>query len=171
MQFLITTTGFSLIHVDSWHKVTMANKRTHGTNALLANVSNSVSPGSLGIPVSKKRASAERAAKSIKEQAVVGATRGFHSSSNTRTELTQLVRRPSRHHSSDTTTTEEQPELTPYSSLQHMLNNRLEVLEQGFTRLQEYTERNTTFTIQKAHAVQVFAGLVVELRSLSPQVM
>ena len=43
-----------------------------------------------------------------------------------------------------------------------MLNNTPEVLEQGFTCLQEYTECNTTFTIQKACAVQVFAGLVVE---------
>ena len=52
-------------------------------NALLADISNCVPLGSLGIHVSKKRASAERAAESIKEQAVVGATRGFHSSSNT----------------------------------------------------------------------------------------
>ena len=107
-----------------------------------------------------KRACADQALQKIKEQAVrIGAPRGFHSACNIQQQQQNLNQHLSREHSEDLTTTE--PYEDTHTTLKHAVSSRPEVLEQGFACLQQYTERNTTFTIQKAFALQVFAGSVL----------
>lgn len=46
-------------------------------------------------------------------------------------------------------------------SLKQVIDKRPEVIREGFRCIQEYTERNTSFAIQKATALQIFAGSVL----------
>ena len=47
-------------------------------------------------------------------------------------------------------------------TLKKVIDSRHNVIEQGVKRIQQYTERNTTFVMQKAFAIQLFGCLVLQ---------
>ena len=49
-----------------------------------------------------------------------------------------------------------------YQTLKKVIDSRHNVIEQGVKRIQQYTERNTTFVMQKAFAIQLFGCLVLQ---------
>lgn len=47
-------------------------------------------------------------------------------------------------------------------TLKQLVDSRYKVVEVGFAHMQGYTERNTTFIVQKAYGIQMFGCLVLQ---------
>ena len=139
--------------------LTMSTIRVRGLKAFLADRTNTYSP-----PPTKRKC-AEKAESVISDQLKMKAPRGGSSSSMTAPDgrlLTSQDRisstgRLSTHRDGGTSTCIDDN----ITTLKSVLDKRPEVLQGGFHCLQEYTERNTSFAVQKATTLQIFAGSVL----------
>ena len=116
----------------------MSTTRVRGLNAILTDVTNTASPPPT------KRLCAESAGRAINDHYKIQASRGRH------------VAQEFESTSTSTSDTDEYD----YSTMKQIATKRPEIL-QGLRALREYSERNTYFAIQKAHALQIFSGAVL----------
>ena len=123
----------------------MSTTRVRGLKAFLADVTNTHPP-----PPAKRQC-AERAEKVFSNQLKKKAPRG--GSGNP-----VLPDDTSQGGSSSTAVQDVDVDITTVKSL---LDKRPEVLQEGFRCLLEFTERNTSYEIQKATTLQIFAGSVL----------
>lgn len=114
--------------------IVMASKRLRGVSAFLQDVTNTEQQQ---IPRSKRTCS-DRAVAMVKQHSYKTkcAPRGRHA----------IVEEVSEDH----------------LTLKKVIDSRHDVIEQGVKRIQEYTERNTTFVMQKAFTIQLFGCLVLQ---------
>ena len=131
----------------------MASKRIRGLNAFLVEISNTTS--SLEA-TPRKRACADRASCRIREEVKKGVNKSKLSPLPTPRKSPRQSPRPNY---IDTDTTQD---LDPsHITLRELLKYQPHVLQQGMQCIQRYTERNTTYVVQKANALQIFAGSVL----------
>ena len=131
----------------------MASKRIRGLNAFLVEISNTTS--SLEA-TPRKRACADRASCRIREEVKKGVNKSKLPPLPTPRKSPRQSPRPNY---IDTDTTQD---LDPsHITLRELLKYQPHVLQQGMQCIQRYNERNTTFVVQKAYALQIFAGSVL----------
>ena len=128
----------------------MATKRLRGLNVYLGDITN--------IP-SGKRVCAEKASEAIRGQVQLQSPRGVHTSSGKAESTTRPTTRSTTR--STKTTQNSVDKEQNIITLNDIDKKRPEIWKESLQRLQQFTESNTTFSTQKAFALQVVAGMVL----------